>query len=376
MTMTPLKKLFKYASVLLVLMVLVAPQVSDAKVIYRSGKTVSLNTDQTVDGNFYVTAETASLSGTVSGDVYGAGGLMTLNGSVDEDVLLIAGTVQMYAEVGDDVRIIGGDVTVAEHVAGDLVVLGGTVKVLSTASVDGDILIYGGEVEIEAPVEGSIMGATSRLRIDAPVTGDIDVQSGELLLGDRASVGGSVRYVSPAELVRSPGAVVEGDISHNMITQTVTSRQILQSLLIPLFIMLFAALTLFLFVRPQVTMIAMLSRSGFWLKSLIGMAAIIGLPVLSSLLFATIIGSLVGFTTLLLWLLLMVFAVAMLPIVAGQWIASLTTKQPVVSILFICVGALAVELAVFVPVIGFIAVLLFFATIIGTVLQLVYRALS
>ncbi|MEM9336509.1 MAG: hypothetical protein AAGA35_01470 [Patescibacteria group bacterium] len=350
--------------------------VAAANTVYRTGETVSVSEEQLVDGDFYVTAGIASMSGTVTADMYAAAGNITINGTVNEDIFVVAGSAQVHATVGDDVRIIAGDVTVAETITGDLMIIGGSVKVLSTASVQGDVLFFGGDIEIAGPIGGNIMGAADRVRIDSRVGGTVDVRATQLTLGDRADIGGDVLYVSPRDIQRSPNAIVVGDVALTEVAEEIDVRDQLQAILIPLFILLFAALTLYVFLRPRVTEVVLFTMNRFWLKSLVGLMVMLATPLVVSLLLATVIGILIGLLLLVLWIGVVLYSLAMLPITIGAWLSQLAHKQMVVSPLWIVVGALALETSFFIPVVGVLVFIIFLSTVVGTIVLQAYRQLN
>jgi cytoskeletal protein CcmA (bactofilin family) len=205
--------------ILLALVVVFPLQMVSAETIVRTGDSVSLAQNQTVEGDFYGLGSTVALSGTVTGDALIMGGTVTVNGSVAQDLFAVGGTVNVSAPISDDVRIISGDVTISEPIAGSVVVVGGRLNILSSATIGGDVLFYGGDATIEAEVGGKVLGNAERIRIDGVVKGGVDVTSPFLTLGERADITGDVRYVSQAELTRAAGAVVTGSVSKNDIPQ-------------------------------------------------------------------------------------------------------------------------------------------------------------
>src|SRR5690606_33191604 len=99
-------------------------------------------------------------------------------------------------------------------------------------------------------VAGSLFGSADLVRVDAAVGGNIEMTAAnELVLGDRANVEGYVTYQSRHEIVRSQNAVVVGAIQKDsMVPQETASPQ---GFLIPLLVLLFAALTLFALARKH-----------------------------------------------------------------------------------------------------------------------------
>ena len=158
----------------------------------------------------------------------------------------------MNASVTDDVRIVAGEAVIDDYVGGDVFVVAGILKVLSTAHIAGDVIFYGVEGEINGEVGGSIYGTANRLRIDAHVANLVDVKVGtELTLGSKADIAGDVRYAGVNNLVRAQEAVIGGDIQHKESVAKVAEDP-LRTFLIPLFVSLFATLTLYLLFKREI----------------------------------------------------------------------------------------------------------------------------
>ena len=234
---------------------LVTPTVTSADTVIRTGETVSIDSDQRVDGDFYSAASILNLSGEVSEDMSAVGGKITLNGNVGKDALFVGGSVDVHGSVGDDLRIVGGDVILAEPVTGDVFVIARSITILDTASIGGDLVVYGADVEVSGSVGGDIVGNVETLRLDAPVKGSIDMNVLKLTIGDRADIAGTVRYVSTDTLTRSPNAKIAGEITRNDPVKEETNLPGAKAVLIPVLMVLFSALVWYLVARKLLTAI-------------------------------------------------------------------------------------------------------------------------
>lgn len=360
--------------ILAVVLCVMPLQFAAAETIVRTGESVNLAQNQTVEGDFYGIGSTIALSGAVNGDAHVVGGTVTVNGPVIEDLFIIGGTVNISAPINDDVRIISGDVTISQPIMGSLVVLSGRLNVLSTASVGGDILFYGGDATIEGEVSGQILGNAERIRVDGVVKGGVDVTTPFLTLGDRADITGDVRYESQVELTRSTGAVVTGSVLKNDVQQTTTVSSELRTLVVMFLISLFATLSLYLLFRKRVEALgaASLERTGF--KAFIGFAALIVTPFAVVILLVSMLGTVVGLIGLASFILLLLLSMALMSVVVGSFLALVVTKKPSVNIVTILGGAAALHVVLFIPVIGPMIMLAVFFITMGTLVLRGYQA--
>jgi hypothetical protein len=362
----------------LLILAVILPVSASAETVLRIGENISVQADQVVDGDYYVSVGplgNTTMSGSVTEDMYAFGGSITVNGPVGKDLTVIGGTTQVHATVTDDVRIVAGEVTVAEHIEGDLFVLAGMLTVLSSATVDGDIIFFGGEADINGKVGGSILGTSERLRVNAEVGGDIDVKTvAPLTLGEQTVVAGSVTYTSREQLSRAPNAVVEGEVVKNQI-QDEPKEVHYKDALIPVFISLFAALSLYLLFRKELVDLSQLIYNRPLKSGLFGLLAVILGPVVSLILIATILGMLVGIAGLALVLWGYVLGFALSGVVLGAILAKLLTRKLQVSLMWILIGTFALHACLFIPVVGVLFVVFMFALTVGGLTLTFYKSL-
>ncbi len=359
---------------LLSILILVAVSLeAEARTVIRSGESVVINADQTVEGDFYGVANTLSAIGNVTEDVLLAGGRVTLGGSVTHDALIVGGTVAVNAAVGDDVRIVGGDVTVTGPISGDLVVLGGTLTILSSATIGGDVVFYGGRLEMNGQVMGDVIGTVDRIRLDGMVGGGVDVTTTELTLGDRAQVTNTLRYTSATPLVRGQGAMIEGDVLRNdpvSMTEAVSWRNIL----VPLLVLLFSLLTWQL-LSPRTLNRVALDTAVLPLRSaLIGFGVFFFTPVLIGVMVVSLLGSIVGLVVFLLYIASLLLALVAAGAVVGQLLARLS-GQSVSPLMWAVAGTILLYGLVYIPVVGPAVMLGLVVWTLGTIVERVFKQL-
>jgi hypothetical protein len=137
----------------------------------RTGDTVTVGSEETVDGDLYLLAGTVTMEGTVDGDLVALGGQVQVNGTVSGDVLAAGGTVAVAGTVNGDVRAAGGQVELSGAVGEDAVVTGGQTTLHSGGAVGGDLIVSGGQVSVDGSVAGSIEGSAGTYRRTGPTPG-------------------------------------------------------------------------------------------------------------------------------------------------------------------------------------------------------------
>lgn len=338
--------------------ILCMPFLVSAETVVRIGDDISIDADQTVNGDYYVSSGfggKTTMSGTVTEDMYAVGGIVTVNGTIGKDLSILGGSAQVHAKVSDDVRIVAGEVTIAEHVSGDVFVIGGTLNILSNVVIDGDVIFYGGTASIEGKVGGSILGTAKTLRIDAEVGKNIDVKSSTAItLGDKAKVGGFVRYASPETIVRAQNASVVGEVTKNEFGgAVVTTEAKVRAGLIPVFITLFATLVIYLFFKRRLLQIITFAHGAPLKSVVVGISVAILAPVVGIILLATVLGSLVGVLLFGFSIVMYTLGIALGGAVFGSYLRLWLTSGTEVTLLWLTLGTLAMHMVLLIPILGF-----------------------
>ena len=339
--------------------------------VLRSGDVVSVPQDATIAGDFYATGNQIQLSGPVEGDVYVAGGTVTLNGPVSGDVVVVGGTVTINGEVKDDVRVLSGKVIIADRVGGDVVALAGSLSLLSSSKVDGDVFFYLGEAGIEGEVLGTVHARAESVAVSGLVHALDVTLSDTLEVRDGAVVKGDVAYESPDQFSRGHTATIEGSV-HRKEGEEV--REGWSGLPVKGFLMsLFAALLMVLLFRTRLTHLLETTKTHIPLAGLLGLAGLLTTPLLVGLLLVTIIGVLPGVALLFTYLVFLIVAYALVPVVLGVLIAYAAVRSPQVGILWTALGALALHALLLVPIIGWLIFSVVSIIVLGALLREAYR---
>ena len=364
---------------LILLGAILAPSFVLAETVVRVGDAIVVDETQVVEGDYYFSVGpfgNTTMSGTIAGDMFALGGSVTANGTIEEDLMIMSGVSQLHASVTDDVRLLTGEAIVAESIGGDLFVLAGSLKILSTAKIGGNVYFFGGSAVIDGLVEGSVFGTMERLRIDGPVGGNVEVSSYEsVTLGSKASVTGDVNYTSLSPLVRAPEAVIEGRVNERS-TKESSKQESARSALIPLFIILFAALSLYLLFRRELEVVYARIEDSYPRAALVGLSVMILGPVASILLMVTVLGFIVGLAGFAATVILLSVGYALSGVMFGAVLSKLLTKKSKISWLWITIGTTSLYAMGFIPVIGPVIVLGFYAVTVGGLTFSLYKQLS
>ncbi|OAQ53084.1 cell shape determination protein CcmA [Natrinema mahii] len=211
------------------------------------------------------------------------------------------GSVVVRGTVTGDVSAVGGDVRIERtgEVGGDLETAGGSVTISGT--VDGDVDAGAGSLTIteDGTVGGAVTAGVGTATIDGTIEGDAEIGAETIRLGETASIAGDLRYDGDLEgNTDAVAGAIEEDASLGV--DVAPTIQPFASWLFTAYALavnlLLGALLLGLFPRFS-DGVADRVASGPLRSGLVGLAALIGIPVLLIALAISVVGlplSLVG----------------------------------------------------------------------------------
>ncbi len=359
------------------------PYLANAETVLRTGSDISVGTDQIINDDYYVSVGfggRTDMSGAVAGDMLVLAGSAIVNGSVGEDLMALGGTLQMHGSTTDDLRVVAWDTVISESVGGDVVVLGSSLKILPTATIGGNVYFFGIDAKIDGAVDGSVYGTAERVLINGAVGKDVDLHAaGGLTLGDKAAVAGNVTYNGLVPLARSQGTIIEGEVNETVENDTPDAREAARAILTPLFVMLFAALSLFLLFKRGLQRLVEKIDESFLVATGLGVATMFAGPVAAILLLFTVLGFILGVALFGMFITLASAAVALMGVVLGAFVSKYLRGRLEVTLTTVVAGTVLMHLLTnilaIVPVLSIVFVLGVFMVTLGGLTKSVYHVL-
>ena len=291
----------------------------------------------------------------------------------------IGGNVDISRAVDGPVIAIGGNVTVNAPVNGGLRVAGGRVMLGSAGAISGDASIAGGRVDVDGPIGGKLRAAAGQIRINGTVAGDASIAAGTLELGPDARIQGKLTFRGE-ELRRDPAAQVVGGVEQSQARwhsrDRTLAERFAQGWIWTAVLMVLAALIAAALPGPSQRMAQEL-RERPWITPLLGLVALISIPIVAVLLMITIIGIPVGVLALAGYVALLLVGYVWLAVVVGGMLLD-QVKPETAALAAWRVGAavlamLALAILARVPFIGGLVHLTALAVGVGMVVAAVFR---
>jgi cytoskeletal protein CcmA (bactofilin family) len=346
---------------------------------FKAGDTIGVAANETVNSMLFAAGNNIDIAGTVNGDVYCAGQTLTISGTVNGDVFCAGQTVIISGKVNGSIRIAGQTVTIDNAVSGSATIGAQTLVIDKNATIGRDLLGGSADVTINGVVGRDIVAGAQDLNINGSVTGNIKGYITNLSIGSSGFIGGNIEYTSNNGPTVATGGKIVGKVSRTIPKKQSTSNYLAPAifsftgLIFGLIIWLvFAMVLVALFPRifDEATQNAM-KKPGT--TTLIGVLGAILIPILVILLFVTVIGLPLAILTLLAWFAVMLLVTPFAGYMLGQIIMPKSRQPFGVTAL----GTSILVISYFIPIIGFITLLITYLFGMGMILnrgkQLLYR---
>jgi len=295
----------------------------------------------------------------VIGNVDAAGAEVTVDGRTG-GVRLAGATVTLTGDVEGDALVGGGVVTVTSGVGGKLAVFGGRVSIGPQATVAGATNVGGGNVTFDGRAEGGARIFGGAIAVNGTVNGDLVLEGGRIVIGPTAVVTGNVLIRSFNEPTVSPAAQIAGGVTRQEPAtwwEQVDVRSWPFRLGLAAFVALstvVAGIVLMILGRGTFEDAVTLARVKVVSSFLIGLLVLILLPIVATILMATVIGIPAGLALLFALPVLLVASHA----VAATGLADLVFNRPQSprlagrTVVFLIVGGIVLGLVSLIPAVG------------------------
>lgn len=317
--------------------------------------------------NLYTAGGNVKVENNTAGDLVIAGGTLNIDGDVEQSLMAAGGTITISGNIGRSARIAGGTITVEGRIDEDLLVGGGTINITKNAVIGGDLIISGGTVNIAGKINGNVSANGGTVKISGTIDGNINAKYvDKLTITDSAQVKGDLTYSSPKE-----GSIYEPAIG-GTVSFHKTEKVKFHTPFLSIFYSLLGIILTLLIIVYLLPKMSMATVSGalenFWSKIGIGLLTLITIPIIA--IFITAITAGVGFSLSaflgLLYIIILVLAGALTPLVVGHLIISAINKERRgLDWLTVIVGAVAVIAVGYLPLVGPLFLFIIFLLILG-----------
>jgi cytoskeletal protein CcmA (bactofilin family) len=330
----------------------VAPAASATE--YRGGQSPTVNKDESIKGDIYMSGERVRIEGTVEGDVFAAGKDIEIDGHVTGDVICAGRLLQVRGTVDGNVRGAGNNGVISGTVTRNVMWFGDAVTVESTGKVGGSVTMFGDTMAIDGHLGRDILFFGTEVNVSGVVEGGIREKGHAMTIGANGQVGGPIHFEGdkPAEV--SSSAKLASPVEFKQIERRKEYRdgsyyiwQVIWAAAYILFgLVLFALM-------PNFAEEAVKSTERYGASAGLGILVGCGLPIAALIACVTVVGLFIGISTFFLWYASLYFGQIVVAALIGQWLMGRTQEiWPLIGRM--AVGFVLLRLCTMIPHVGWV----------------------
>ena len=143
----------------------------------RFGQTVTINSDETIDDDLYIVADSIQIEGTINGDLVASGRRITVSGTVNSDLIAAGQIITISGKVGDDVRIAGQNLSVESNgeIVDDLVASGFSLECQDKSRIGGEVSFFGYQSVYAGSIEKLVQNETRNCLLSGTFGSDVKI---------------------------------------------------------------------------------------------------------------------------------------------------------------------------------------------------------
>jgi cytoskeletal protein CcmA (bactofilin family) len=331
-----------------------------AAAAYRTGGVIEIR--EPVREDLYLAGRRIEVTAPVEGDLVAAGRSLELNAEISEDVLAAGEIINVRAAVGDDIRAAGRSIRIDAPVGGHVVAAGETVVLGPRGDVSDWAWLAGNEIRIGGRVGRGVRAVGASVLIGGQIDGDVEIRAERVELSSGARIDGNLRVYSDNAPLIAADAVVTGSVRHAPPARDPRPRPPgLWASAFALLAMMVAAVVVYLLFPGYAARAAALGRSRPLALLGVGLAVLLGVPLLALVCFVTGVGVLLGLALVCLYLVALLAALlSACFLLAGQVVhlAGDTARPRALGALAVAMAVVVLALARWVPLLGSLVMLL------------------
>jgi hypothetical protein len=321
---------------------------------FKTGNSITVASNETVNGMLFAAGSNIDIAGTVNGDVYCAGQTVTISGTINGDVICAGQTIIISGEIDGNIRLAGQTVTLNSTVGNSATIGAQDLIIDKRGVIKRDLLGGSQNITVNGTIGRDIVAGSENLIINGQVSRNINGGTNTLSVGSAGIIGGDVEYVGPSSPSINKGGVIMGAV-----TRTAPKKQT-QGVSAPIGLAWFVYVILAMLLTA-IILVGLFPRvfneaSSTALKkpvqtALLGIIAIILTPMVIIMLAMLAVGIPLAILITLLWVVIMILSSPFVGYLLGRLILRSATNKPV---LIMSLGISILVVTYFIPIIGFI----------------------
>jgi len=343
----------------------------------RKGDTVTVAKDENIKGDIFLTGNHIRVEGNVDGDVFAFGQQVDISGHVTGDVIPFGQSVRISGQVDGNVRAFANNLTIGGSVTRNVLTFNQVFNLEQSGSIDRSLTLFGQTVTLDGKIGRDFLAFFQQASISGTIEGSLRGKGESLSINSGAMIGGNTSFEGDKPATISSEAKLASPMQFTKLEHhTGRERGFWFYFWKLVWTVAFVLLGLVLFgLFPSFAVHTMEAGEHYGAAFGLGVLVTFGLPIAAILACITIVGLVLGISTLFLYVFVLLCTGIVVGTIVGQWILGRTTEfWPLAGRM--ALGVLLVRIVTSIPFIGFWAKLAVVLWGVGAISLAVYRRLQ
>ncbi len=288
---------------------------------FRKGDTVNVKKGETVKGDLFATGEHIRIDGEVDGDVYAFAHQVDVTGHINGDLICFAQAVRVSGVVDGNLRAGANNVTLTGTVERNVMLWNETFNLDSSGKIGRSLTAGGETLTLDGKIGRDFLGFANTTTISGFIGGSVREQGKSLSIVSGAEIDGKTSFkgqkepnvASDAKLA-SPPEFTKVEHRHEERGGGYYLWRVIWTGTFILFGLVLASL------MPKFALETVDSAGHIGASFGLGVLVFFGVFIGSIIACITVVGMLVGISSLMLWLLMLFASEVVVGGIVGQWI--------------------------------------------------------
>jgi cytoskeletal protein CcmA (bactofilin family) len=321
---------------------------------FRKGQSPTVDKDETIKGDIYISGERVKIEGRVEGDVFAVGKDIEINGHVTGDVITAGRYLQVRGTVEGNVRSAGNTAVISGSVGKNVMWFGDVVTVESTGKIGGSVTMFGDTLAIDGHLGRDILFFGGGINLNGGVEGGIREKGHTLIIGAGAQVGGPIHFEGDKPADVSSSAKLASPVEFKQMERKKEYRDSSYYIWQVIWAAAYILFGLVLFaLMPNFSEEAVKSTEQYGAAAGLGILVGCGLPIAALIACITVVGLFIGISALFLWYAALHFGQIVVGALIGKWLMGRTEETwPLIGRM--AVGFVVLRLCTMIPHVGWV----------------------
>ncbi|MGA2421266.1 MAG: polymer-forming cytoskeletal protein, partial [Candidatus Acidiferrum sp.] len=316
---------------------------------FRKGQpTETINRDEVIHSDLFITGDRVRVDGTVEGDVFIFGQNAEVDGHIKGDVIVFAHTVRITGQVDGNVRAFDNSLTITGTVDKNVMTFADSFELDAAGKVGGSVTGFLNSPSLDGTIGRDVLLMDHSTSINGVIKGSVDARGENFTIGPKAEVAGHIKYTGTKEADVSSQAKLASPVEFKKQeheTQNTASHYLWQGIWAAALILF--GLVVFLLL-PDFSRESVANTERYGASFGLGILVLFGVPIAAIIACITVVGLFIGLATLFIWYAALYVAMIVVGGLVGQWLMGRTTELwPLIGRMI--VGLLLVRLCFIIP---------------------------